>query len=58
MLTFVTAVGQVRDEFPVNEYLHVVKHAVMRRLELDPHNEDEFVVTLNGNPPRINQGDK
>jgi DUF4097 and DUF4098 domain-containing protein YvlB len=54
-LTFVTATGQVKESFPVDAHLHIVKQAVMKRLELDPHKVDEFVVTLNGNT--LDQGE-
>ena len=47
-LTFVTPGGQVKDSWPLRTHLHAVKHTVMTRLELDPHRDDDFVVTLNG----------
>ena len=54
-LTFATEAGHVEESFPVNEHLHAVKHAVMKRLELDLAKVDEFVVTLNGNT--LDQGE-
>ena len=54
-LVFVTTAGEVQESFPVSEHLYAIKHSIMERLELDRHEEDEFVVTLKGKP--LDQGE-
>jgi predicted Rdx family selenoprotein len=49
-LTFSTTAGDLKDDFPMNQPLHATKREVMARLKLDPHQADQFIVTLNGNP--------
>lgn len=49
-LIFSTTAGDLEDDFPVNQPLHALKREVMGRLQLDPRQADQFIVTLEGNP--------
>ena len=49
-LVFSTTAGDLEDDFPVNQPLHALKREVMGRLQLDPSQAEQFIITLEGNP--------
>ena len=49
-LIFSTTAGDLEDDFPPNQPLGALKREVMGRLQLDPSQADQFIVTLEGNP--------
>ena len=49
-LIFSTTAGDLEDDFPANQPLHALKREVMGRLQLDPSQADQFIITLEGNP--------
>lgn len=49
-LIFSTTAGDLEDDFPLNQPLHAVKTSVMAKLELDVSQQDDFIVTLEGEP--------
>ena len=48
-LIFSTTAGDLEDDFPTNQPLDAVKKRVMAKLGLDVSQEDDFIVTLDGN---------
>lgn len=48
-LVFSTTAGDLEDDFPVNQPLNALKREVMGRLQLDPSQANEFIVTFEGN---------
>lgn len=49
-LVFSTTAGDFEDDFPLNQPLHAVKTRVMAKLGLDVSQQDDFIVTFEGNP--------
>lgn len=49
-LVFSTTAGDLEDDFPLNQPLQALKSEIMARLQLDPSQADQFIITLGGNP--------